>query len=47
VITELAEIAPDNITPWIETRGDVRYLRIPDDRGYPVTEERLTSATRG
>jgi 8-oxo-dGTP pyrophosphatase MutT (NUDIX family) len=47
VLAELAEIAPDKITPWIETRGDVRYLRIPDGLGYPVTEELLTAAVRG
>ncbi len=47
VLAELATVAPDKITPWIETRGDAQYLRIPNDRGYPVTEELLTDAVRG
>jgi 8-oxo-dGTP pyrophosphatase MutT (NUDIX family) len=47
VLAEVAVIAPEKVTPWIETRGDAQYLRIPDDRGYPVTEELLTAAVRG
>lgn len=35
------------ITPWIEDRDGERFLRIPDDRGYPVTGEKLASAMRG
>ncbi|HEX8485585.1 NUDIX hydrolase [Sphingomonas sp.] len=35
------------ITPWIEQRGGVDHLCIPQDAGYPVTEEPLTSAARG
>lgn len=35
------------ITPWSETRDGEEWLRIPDDLGYPVTAERLSSATRG
>ncbi len=34
------------ITPWIEERGDGRYLCIPGDAGYPVTAERIESADR-
>jgi 8-oxo-dGTP pyrophosphatase MutT (NUDIX family) len=34
------------VTPWIETRDDGQYLCIPDDLGYPVTEERLDRAIR-
>ncbi|MET0309602.1 MAG: NUDIX hydrolase [Sphingomonas sp.] len=34
------------VTPWIETRADAQYLCIPDDLGYPVTEERLDRALR-
>lgn len=34
------------ITPWIERRGDVDHLCIPDDLGYPVTAERLDRALR-
>jgi 8-oxo-dGTP pyrophosphatase MutT (NUDIX family) len=35
------------VTPWIEQRGDGRYLCIPDDLGYPVTAEALDTAVRG
>ncbi len=46
-LAEVAVITPDMIEPFIETRGGNQYLRIPDDRGYPVTEELLTAAVRG
>ncbi len=35
------------ITPWVERVDGVDHLRIPDDLGYPVTAELLTSAMRG
>ena len=35
------------VTPFIESRGGVDHLCIPDDLGYPVTAEPLTAATRG
>lgn len=35
------------ITPKIEERGGEQVLTIPGDLGYPVTEETITSATRG
>ncbi len=44
---EAAVIAPEIVAPWIEVRGSEQYLRIADDRGYPVTEELMTSAVRG
>lgn len=34
------------IVPWIEERDGVRWLRIPDDAGYPVTGELLETARR-
>ena len=34
------------ITPWVEARGGDEHLCIPDDQGYPVTSELLTSAYR-
>jgi 8-oxo-dGTP pyrophosphatase MutT (NUDIX family) len=34
------------ITPWVETRDGAAFLCIPDDLGYPVTSERLSSAIR-
>lgn len=35
------------ITPWIAGEGDARRLHIPEDAGYPVTSEVLSSAMRG
>ena len=35
------------VTPWIETRGGVECLCIPDDLGYPVASEALGEAMRG
>lgn len=46
-IAEAEAIAPEIVTPWIEKRGDARYICITTDRGYPVTEELLTEAVRG
>lgn len=37
----------ETITPWIETRGGVEWLCIPEGCGYPVTAEPLTSVRRG
>ena len=34
------------VTPWVEDRGGVPHLCIPDDLGYPVTAEPLASAER-
>ena len=38
-------IAP--ITPWVEDDAGEKYVRIPDDLGYPVTREKLDSLWRG
>ncbi len=35
------------ITPWIEQRDGIEYLRIDDNAGYPVTEEAIVTAMRG
>nr|WP_299905647.1 NUDIX domain-containing protein [Sphingomonas bacterium] len=35
------------VTPWTEEIDGLPHLRIPDDLGYPVTAELLTSALRG
>ena len=42
---EAHEIVP--VTPWVEERCGEQFIRIPDDLGYPVTEERLESVWRG
>jgi 8-oxo-dGTP pyrophosphatase MutT (NUDIX family) len=39
------EIVP--VTPWVEERDGERFITIPDNLGYPVTQERLESAWRG
>lgn len=38
-------IAP--ITPWVEERDGEKFITIPDDRGFPVTQERLDGLWRG
>ena len=35
------------VTPWTDDIDGVPHLRIPDDLGYPVTFEPITSALRG
>jgi 8-oxo-dGTP pyrophosphatase MutT (NUDIX family) len=34
------------VVPWIEEREGTKWLRIPDDLGYPVTAELLETARR-
>lgn len=34
------------VTPWVEDRGGVPHLCIPDDLGYPVTAEPMALAER-
>lgn len=42
-----AEAHPvETVTPWIEEEDGVKWLRIPDHLGYPVTRERLNAAVR-
>lgn len=36
----------DTIIPWVEDIGGEPHVRIPNDRGYPVTSEPLTTAFR-
>lgn len=36
----------DTIVPWIEDIDGEPHVRIPDDRGYPVTSEPLSTAFR-
>ena len=37
----------EDVMPFLEMRGDDRYICIATDRGYPVTEELMTDAVRG
>jgi 8-oxo-dGTP pyrophosphatase MutT (NUDIX family) len=34
------------VTPWIEKKGDETFLCIPEDHGYPVTRESMSTAKR-
>ncbi|WP_205481068.1 NUDIX hydrolase [Sphingomonas arenae] len=36
----------ETVTPWIEEEDGVKWLRIPDHLGYPVTRERLNDGIR-
>jgi len=40
------DIPVETITPWIEELDGEQWLRIPDHLGYPITGERLETATR-
>ncbi len=44
---QAAAIAIREIRPAVETRDDGRWLTIPTDQGYPVTEEKFERANRG
>jgi 8-oxo-dGTP pyrophosphatase MutT (NUDIX family) len=46
-VDHAARYSLDAITPWVEKRDGEHWLCIPDDRGYPVTAERLADARRG
>ena len=35
------------VTPWVEERDGEKFITIPDNLGYPVTEERLNGLWRG
>lgn len=35
------------ITPWVEERGGKRFITIPADAGYPVTQEPIDGLWRG
>src|SRR5256885_759847 len=39
------EIIP--VTPWVEERDGERFITIPGNLGYPVTQERLDGVWRG
>ena len=45
-LAEARRHPPRPITPWIEERAGELWACIPDDAGYPVTAERLSTAVR-
>jgi 8-oxo-dGTP pyrophosphatase MutT (NUDIX family) len=46
-VSHANEVPVRMITPFITEEGGQKWLRIPDDAGYPVTGEQLESAARG
>lgn len=44
---DAAAYAIETITPWVEEVDGIRYVRIPDGLGYPVTREPLATVRRG
>ena len=42
-----ASFPVEKISPWLEERGGVRHLCIPDHLGYPVTSEPMERVQRG
>lgn len=47
VLTDARRWPVRTITPWIEERGEGRFVCIPDDLGYPVVAEPTDRAVRG
>ncbi|MDO7843653.1 NUDIX hydrolase [Sphingomonas immobilis] len=43
---DAAAYPPRTVTSWIEERGGISYVCIPEDLGYPVTSEPAVSAMR-
>jgi 8-oxo-dGTP pyrophosphatase MutT (NUDIX family) len=35
------------VTPWVQERDGAKFITIPDNLGYPVTQERLDGLWRG
>jgi 8-oxo-dGTP pyrophosphatase MutT (NUDIX family) len=44
---DAAAYPPRTVSPWIEDRGGVPHLCIPDDIGYPDTSQAMASVMRG
>ena len=47
ICTDARAYPIEPVTPWVEERDGERFITIPDNLGYPVTEERLDSVWRG
>lgn len=45
-VADAARWPVETITPWFEGEGDAQRLHIPEDRGYPVTWEAITTVQR-
>ncbi len=46
VVADARAHSLDTIIPWIDEIDGEAHVRIPDDRGYPVTSEPLATAFR-
>jgi hypothetical protein len=46
-LAHVAQFPARMITPFMEEREGERWLTIPEDAGYPITSEPVTSAMRG
>lgn len=46
-VAHVQEYPSRMITPFVSDEGGAKWLRIPEDAGYPVTGEVLDSAARG
>ncbi|MGZ2412934.1 8-oxo-dGTP pyrophosphatase MutT (NUDIX family) [Sphingomonas sp. F9_3S_D5_B_2] len=45
--TDAEAHAIEPISPWVEEKDNERFITIPGDLGYPVTQERLDGLWRG
>jgi len=47
ILADAAAHPVEPVTPWVEERDGEKFITIPADLGYPVTEERLDGLWRG
>jgi 8-oxo-dGTP pyrophosphatase MutT (NUDIX family) len=47
MVADASAFPIEPITPWVEERGGDRFITIPDDIGFPVTQEKLADLWRG
>ena len=47
IVADARNHAIEPITPWVEERNGEKFVTIPDNLGYPVTQEALSGLWRG
>jgi 8-oxo-dGTP pyrophosphatase MutT (NUDIX family) len=47
MVADAAAYPIEPVTPWVEERDGERFITIPNDIGYPVTQEKLQGLWRG
>ena len=47
MVADAAAYPIEPVTPWVEERDGERFITIPNDIGYPVTQEKLEGLWRG